>query len=210
MKTCRIWSGPLALVAASLALGGCVSIGGAGEPPASLLTLTSSASAPVGSGTMAGAEGSEGTIAVLTPEVPAKLDVIRVPVTVSPTEIAYLQEAVWIEKPARLFRRLLGETLRTASGEAQTLLVLDTDDTPLRPNQSLRGTLIDMGYEPATSSVVVRYEAVHTLDDGRVMSRRFEAREEGIPPVAANVAPALNRAANTVAKDVAAWVLSAE
>lgn len=210
MKTCRRWSGPLALALASLALTGCVSIGGAGEPPESLLTLTSSASAPVGSGTMAGIEGSEGTIAVLTPEVPAKLDVIRVPVTVSPTEIAYLQDAVWIEKPARLFRRLLGETLRTASGEAQTVLVLDTDDTPLRPNQSLRGTLIDMGYEPSTSSVVVRYEAVHTLDDGRVLSRRFEAREEGIAPVAASVAPALNSAANTVAKEVAAWVLGAE
>ena len=210
MKTCRRCSGPFALALASLALTGCVSIGGGGEPPESLLTLTSSASAPVGSGTMAGVEGSEGTIAVLTPEVPAKLDVIRVPVTVSPTEIAYLQDAVWIEKPARLFRRLLGETLRTASGEAQTVLVLDTDDTPLRPNQSLRGTLIDMGYEPSTSSVVVRYEAVHTLDDGRVMSRRFEAREEGIAPVAASVAPALNSAANTVAKDVAAWVLSAE
>ena len=210
MKTCRIWSGEAALMAASLALTGCVSIGGAGEPPESLLTLTSSARAPVGSGTMAGAEGSKGTIAVRTPEVPAKLDVIRVPVTVSATEIAYLQDAVWIEKPARQFRRLLGETLRTASGEEQALLVLDTDDTPLRPNQSLRGTLIDMGYEPASSSVVVRYEAVHTLDDGRVMSRRFEAREEGILPEAASIAPAINTAANNVAKEVAAWVLSAQ
>ncbi len=206
MKTLRATFGVLA---ASLALSGCVSLGGA-EPPASLLTLTSSASAPVGSGVMAGAEGSKGTIAVLTPEVPAKLDVIRVPVNVSATEIAYLQDAVWIEKPARLFRRLLGETLRTASGEDQALLVLDTDDTPLRPNQSLRGTLIDMGYDPSTSSVVVRYEAVHTLDDGRVLSRRFEAREEGIAPEAAFVAPAINAAANAVATEVAAWVLSAE
>ena len=65
-------------------------------------------------------------------------------------------------------------TLRTASGENQALLVLDTSDTPLRPTQTLRGTLIDMGYEPASSSVVVRFEAIHTLDDGRVMSRRFE------------------------------------
>jgi cholesterol transport system auxiliary component len=138
------------------------------------------------------------------------LDVLRVPVTVSATEVAYLQEAVWIEKPARLFRRLLGETLRTASGEEQTLLVLDTSDTPLRPTQTLRGTLIDMGYEPGSSSVVVRYEAVHTLDDGRVMSRRFEAREDGVLPEAASVGPAINAAANTVATDVAAWVLSAE
>jgi len=206
----KFWRAPTALVATSLALTGCVSLGGAGEPPASLLTLTASASAPAGSGVVAGAEGSKGTIAVRIPEVPAKLDVIRVPVTVSATEIAYLQDAVWIEKPARLFRRLLGETLRTASGDAQTLLVLDTADAPLRPNQSLRGTLIEMGYDPSNSSVVVRYDAVHTLDDGRVRSQRFEAREDGIAPVAASVAPALNTAANTVAKDVAAWVMSAE
>jgi len=198
------------LLAASLALSGCVSLGGGGEPPESLLTLTSSASAPAGSGAVSGVEGSKGAIAVLTPEVPAKLDVLRVPVTVSATEVAYLPEAVWIEKPARLFRRLLGETLRTASGEPQELLVLDTDDTPLRPTQSLRGTLIDMGYEPASSAVVVRFEAVHTSDDGRVMSRRFEAREEGILPDATSVGPAINEAANTVAKDIVAWVKSAQ
>lgn len=198
------------LFAASALLTGCVSLGGGGDPPESLLTLTSAASAPAGSGTVSGVEGSAGAIAVLTPEVPAKLDVLRVPVTVSATEVAYLAQAVWIEKPARLFRRLLGETLRTASGEAQTLLVLDTSDAPLRATQTLRGTLIDMGYEPATSSVVVRFEAVHTLDDGRVISRRFEAREEGVLPEGSSVGPALNEAANTVAKDVAAWVTASQ
>lgn len=207
MKTIRT---SLTVLAASLALTGCVSLGGGGEPPESLLTLTPAATSPAGSGAATSEEAGTGAIAVLTPEVPAKLDVIRVPVTVSATEVAYLPEAVWIEKPARLFRRLLGETLRTASGEPQTLLVLDTSDTPLRPTQTLRGTLIDMGYEPDTSAVVVRYEAVHTRDDGRVMSRRFEAREEGVLAEAAEVGPALNEAANTVAKDVAAWVMAAQ
>lgn len=207
MKTTRI--GLMAAACASLALTGCVSLGGGAEPPESLFTLTPSASAPTGSGVTAGVEGSAGSIAVLTPEVPAKLDVLRIPVSVSKSEVAYLQNAVWIQKPARLFRALLGETLRTASGDPQTLLVLDTSDAPLRPTQTLRGTLIDMGYDPATSSVVVRFEAVHTLDDGRVMSRRFEAREEGVLAEAAAVGPALNEASNTVAKEVAAWVLSA-
>jgi cholesterol transport system auxiliary component len=202
---------PIALVAAtSLALTGCVSLGGGAEPPESLFTLTPATSAPAGSGVVAGVEGSAGSIAVLSPEVPAKLDVLRVPVNVSDSEVAYLQNAVWIQKPARLFRRLLGETLRTASGDPQTILVLDTSDTPLRPTQTLRGTLIDLGYDPATSSVVVRFEAVHTLDDGRVLSRRFEAREEGILAEAASVGPALNEAANTVASDVAAWVMAAQ
>ena len=206
MKTIRA---SLTVLAASLALTGCVSLGG-GEPPESLLTLTPAATSPEGFGAATSEEASIGAIAVLTPEVPAKRDVVRVPVTVSATQVAYLPEAVWIEKPARLFRRLLGETLRTASGEPQALLVLDTSDTPLRPTQTLRGTLIDMGYEPDTSSVVVRYEAVHTVDDGRVMSLRFEAREEGVLPDAGSVGPALNRASNEVAQNVAAWVMAAQ
>ena len=190
------------LAAASLGLSACVSLGGA-EPPESLLTLSSSATAPAGSGAATGGEGSQGAIAVLTPEVPAKLDVLRVPVQVSSTEIAYLQEAVWVEKPARLFRRLLGETLRTRSGA----LVLDSDDTPAQASQSVRGTLLDMTYDAGSSSVVVRFDAIQTAEGGSVTSRRFEAREEGVQPEVESVGPALNRAANTVAGEVADWVV---
>ena len=189
--------------AAGLAVTGCISLGAA-EPPESLITLSSTATAPAGSGAVTGTEGSAGAIAVLTPETPAKLDVLRVPVNVSDTEIAYLQEAVWIEKPARLFRRLLGETLRVQGGA----LVLDNDDTPTLASHFVRGTLIDMTYDASTSSVVVRFDAIHTNDTGAVMSRRFEAREDGVLPEAEFVGPALNRAANVVAKDVADWVLS--
>ena len=194
-----------ALIAASIALSGCISLGSA-EPPESLLTLSSTATAPAGSGAVTGTEGSEGAIAVLTPEVPAKLDVLRVPVDVSDTEVAYLQEAIWIEKPARLFRRLLGETLRTRGGA----LVLDSDDTPTRASQFVRGTLLDMTYDARTSSVVVRYDAIRTSEDGAVQSRRFEARESGVAAEAAFVGPALNRVANEVAGEVAEWVVSGD
>ncbi|WP_108786980.1 ABC-type transport auxiliary lipoprotein family protein [Erythrobacter sp. Alg231-14] len=195
------------LFAAAIGLGlsGCISLGAA-EPPESLITLSSTAVAPAGSGAETGSEGSVGAIAVLTPETPAKLDVLRVPVNVSDTEIAYLQEAVWIEKPARLFRRLLGETLRVRGGA----LVLDSDDTPILASQFVRGTLIDMTFDAPSGSVVVRYDAIRTNADGVVTSRRFEAREDGIAPEAVFVGPALNRAANTVASDVADWVLSGE
>ncbi len=192
------------LVGASLTLSGCISLGS--EPPESLLTLSSSATAPAGSGAATGAEGAHGAIAVLTPEVPAKLDVLRVPVNVTATEIAYLQDAVWVEKPARLFRRLLGETLRTRGGA----LVLDSDDTPTLADQFVRGTLIEMGYDLGSNSVVVRFDAIRTDADGAVVSRRFEASEPVSIPEAASVAPALNRAANTVAGDVSDWVLSGE
>ena len=190
------------VAAASLALTSCISLGA--EPPESLLTLTPANEAPAGTGAVAGREDSLGAIAVLTPETPAKLDVLRVPVQISDTEIAYLQDAVWVEKPARLFRRLLGETLRTRGAA----LVLDTADTPTMATRFVRGTLLDMTYDASSSSVVVRYEAIRTDDDGSVISRRFEARESGVAPDAAAVGPALNRAANVVAGEVADWVLA--
>ncbi|MFU7528840.1 ABC-type transport auxiliary lipoprotein family protein [Qipengyuania sp. ASV99] len=191
----------MAAAGASLALTACISLGA--EPPESLITLSATASAPAGAGASAGREDSAAAIAVLTPEVPAKLDVLRVPVNVSDTQVAYLQEAVWIEKPARLFRRMIGEILRLRGGA----LVLDSDDTPTLAGVSLRGTLSEMSYDAPTSSVVVRFDAVRTDSSGAVLSRRFEARESGVAPEAEFVGPALNRAANTVAGEVADWVL---
>lgn len=192
-----------ALLASAFSTSACVSIGAGVEPPANLLTLTSSAAAPAGTTATAGEEASEGAIAVLTPETPAKLDLARVPVNVSPTQVAYLQEAVWIEKPARLFRRLMGETLR-AKGAA---LVLDSDDTPTRASRFVRGTLSELSYDATSNSVLIRFDAIVSDEDGKVTSRRFEAREQGVVAEAEFVGPALNRVANTVAQDVADWVL---
>ena len=110
--------GALALTL-SLTLSGCISLGG--EPPESLLTLTAEAAAPAGSATSATRSSA---IAINEPEVVAELDVLRVPVQVDATEVAYLQDAVWVEKPARLFRRVLAETLRAQSGS----FVIDGDD----------------------------------------------------------------------------------
>lgn len=190
--------------ALALALSGCVSLGV--EVPESLLTLSPTATAPVGAGAEAGGTDMKSAIAVLTPEVPAKLDVLRVPVNVSATEVAYLEDAIWIEKPARLFRRVLGETLRARSGE-NAPLILDSDDTPLRAGTFLRGTLMEMGYDAPTGEVVVRYDAIRSDAEGGAVTRRFEARESGIAAETASIGPALNRAANTVAAEVADWVL---
>lgn len=193
-------------MAASLALAGCISLGE--DPPESLFTLTANRSAPAGSAALAGGEGMAGAIAVLTPETAAKLDVQRVPVNVSDTEIAYLQDATWVEKPARLFRRLIGETLRARTDERAGVLILDTGDTPTLATQFVRGTLMEMTYDAPTSSAVVRFDAILADEDGVIRSRRFEARETGISPEAAFVGPALNRAANTVAGEVADWVIA--
>ncbi|MBA4044500.1 MAG: ABC transporter [Erythrobacter sp.] len=180
-----------------LALPGCISLGG--PPPESLLTLSPDSRAPVGAG-VSGADRP--VIAVLAIDTPAKLDVLRVPVAVSDTELAYLKEAFWVEKPARLFRRLVGETIRSR-GNA---MVLDGDDTATLATTTLRGTLIDMGYEASTSAAVVRFDAVRLDAEGKVTTRRFEAREIGVPAEGRAVGVALNRAANTVAGEVADWV----
>lgn len=192
---------PLALpllLASLLALPGCISLGG--EPPESLLTLSSEASVPTGPG--AGSSAERPVIAVLTIDTPAKLDVLRVPVAVSDTELAYLQEAFWVEKPARLFRRLVGETIR-ARGQA---MVIDGDNTATLATVTLRGTLIDMGYDAASTSAVVRFDAVRIDNEGKVATRRFEARESGVVAESRAVGAALNVAANRVAAEVADWV----
>jgi len=188
------------LVALPLLLAGCISLGG--KPPESLLTLSPEARAPAGDGASAGS--AQKVIAVLALDTPAKLDVLRVPVAVSDTELAYLQEAFWVEKPARLFRQLLGETIRARGGA----LVIDGDETATLATMTVRGTLIDMGYEAAGSAVVVRFDAMQVSGDGKVITRRFEARETGVPAEARAVGAALNRAANTVASDVADWVVA--
>ena len=198
--TFRKWPALIVLPLA-LTLPGCISLGG--EPPESLLTLSPETRAPVGAGAAAGPDRT--VIAVLPIDTPAKLDVLRVPVAVSDTELAYLQEAFWVEKPGRLFRGLLGETLR-ARGNA---LVMDSDETVALATMTLRGNLIDMGYVAPDSAVVVRFDAIRIDAAGTTTTRRFEARETGVPAEGRAVGAALNRAANTVAAQVADWVAGA-
>ncbi|MBI1402658.1 MAG: ABC transporter [Porphyrobacter sp.] len=182
-------------------LAGCISLGG--EPPESLLTLSAEAPAPTGSATTAAPDRK--VIAVLELDAPAKLDVMRVPVQVTDTQLAYLKEAYWVEKPARLFRQLLGETLR-AKGGANTL-VLDGDESVAVASTTLRGRLVDMGYDAQGSAAVVTFDAIRIDKDGEASTRRFEARETGVTAEAPAVGAALNRAANRVAQDVAAWAM---
>lgn len=188
----------VALLAPALALAGCVSLGG-GDPPASLLTLTAQSVAPAGSGSSG---TQETTLAVHEPEVATSIDVLRVPVQVDDATIAYVADAVWVEKPARLFRRVLAETLRVETGQ----LVIDGDDPSLFADSHLRGTLREFGYDARTSAVVVRYDAIRVAAGGKVETRRFEAVEQGVVAKAAPVGAALNSAANDVARQVAAWL----
>lgn len=191
---------PHGLAAASLALllGGCLGLGG-GKPPATLIALTASQAPAAGSG-ISGTQ--DDALVVQEPDVDRKLAVLRVPVRVNGSSIAYLADAAWVERPARQFRGLLAETLR-ASGKR---LVLEDDGTAGPAAHRLAGRLVDMGYDAAQQAVVVRFEAVRSTRGGAVETRRFESIVPGVPAKPQAIAPALNRAANAVAADVAAWM----
>jgi cholesterol transport system auxiliary component len=85
-------------------LSACVSFGA--KAPPQLLTLTSDASPDAGS--MASASVTD-AIVVDVPTVERTLDQVRVPVQVSDSAIAYVEDAIWADKPARLFRTVLAE-----------------------------------------------------------------------------------------------------
>lgn len=190
----------LALLAAPMALlAGCISLGE--DPPDRLLTLTAEQTSPAGTEQSVARDEA---IVVHEPEVPAAIDVNRVPVQVTPTELAYLQDAVWVEKPSRLFRRLLAETIRVERGT----VVLDGDESPLSSGTHVHGTIRKFGYDVASGSVVMQFDAMR-IRDGVVQTQRFEASEPGVLAEAAPVGAALNRAANDVARQVSAWVAGA-
>lgn len=191
---------PLLAVAASLVLlSACVSFGE--KPPAQLLTLTSDAAPEAGS--MASASVTEAII-VDVPTVERTLDQVRVPVQVSGSAIAYVEGAIWADKPARLFRGVLAETLAAKSGR----LVLDQVETGSERGMMVSGQLQRFGYDEAARAVVVRYDAVIRSPGKPLRKQRFEAREPVSVIDAVTIGSALNRAANTVADQVAAWAVS--
>lgn len=198
-------NGPMRGLAASLAvlaLSGCSLgslLGGGGKPPAYLQTLTPEAPNP---GPIARSANAGQAVSVAVPVVAKELRTLRVPVQVTPTDIQYVTGLQWVDTPDRLFQHLVAETIRRTTGR----VVLDTRLTTLDPGLLLSGQLQRFGYDAQTGQVVVEYDgALSTQGGSRVDTRRFIAN---VPAdgTAASVGPALNRAANQVALDVARWV----
>jgi cholesterol transport system auxiliary component len=190
-------AGTLALALSACSVGGL--LGGGGKPPLNLQTLTPETADP-GAITRTANAGQAITVAV--PIVPKELRTVRVPVQVSPTDIQYVTDLQWVDTPDHLFQRLAAETIRRTTNR----VVLDTALTTLDPGLLLSGQLQRFGYDAQTGQVIVEYDgALSTMGGNRVDTRRFVAT---VPAdgTAATVGPALNRAANQVASDVAKWV----
>jgi len=187
----------LALAASACSLGGL--LGGGAKPPPTLLTLTPEAADPVQIARTANA-GQAVTIAV--PVVSKELRTVRVPVQISPTDVQYVKNLQWVDTPDRLFKDLVAETVRRTTNR----VVLDSKMSTLDPGLLVSGELQRFGYDAQTGQVIVQYDgALSTAGGNRVETRRFTA---AVPAdgTAASVGPALNRAANQVALQVAQWI----
>jgi cholesterol transport system auxiliary component len=190
----------ISTAALALAISGCAGLlGGSGKPPPYLVTLTPEAPDPAQI-VRAAAAGQAVTIA--TPLAPRELSTVRVPVQLNPSDIQYIANLQLADTPAHLFAALVAETTRRTTGR----VVLDTGQTLLDPGLTVTGTLQKFGYDAATGQVVVQYDAaLSTAGGNQVQTQRFT----GMAPAdgtAATVGPALNRAANQVAIQVAKWI----
>jgi cholesterol transport system auxiliary component len=179
-----------------LALSGCLSFGA--KPPKSLLTLTPATPVTVG---QAQSSARARSIVVQVPTTTAALANTRVPVQATPTTLAYVKDAAWAEPPARLFARLLADTM-TAGG----VVVLSGVQSVDSPAGNLGGELRQFGFDATDRTAVVTFDAALTRGgQNAIEKRRFEARVPVATIDAASAGTALNDAANQVAAQVTDW-----
>jgi cholesterol transport system auxiliary component len=181
-------------------LAACVSFGG--KAPPSMLVLTPAQGISVGA---AQSGSTKDALVVLIPEVPRKLETNRVPVQIDASSIAYLKDAVWADKPARLMQMLLSETITAKTGR----LVLGEVDAGGKAQHFLSGSLMEFGLDATSNEAVVVYDVVRLQNGKAVEKKRFEARESVFEMKSGAAGAALNKAANRVAGEVAAWLAAA-
>lgn len=194
----------LASVALGSALGACSLgglLGGGGKAPTYLVTLSPEAPDP---GPMTRTAAAGQTVSISVPSTAKELRTVRVPVQVNPSDVQYVTNLQLIDTPDRLFAGLLAETVRRTTNR----VVLDPRQSNLDPGITLTGELQRFGYDAASGQVIVEFDgAIAPAGGSSVQTRRFTAK---VPAdgTAASVGPALNRAANEVAQQVAQWISS--
>jgi cholesterol transport system auxiliary component len=163
------------------------------------LTLTPEAAEPA---QIARSAVAGQAVTINVPTVPKELSAVRVPVQISPTDVQYVANLQLVDTPDRLFQGLVAETVRRTTSR----VVLDPGQTSLDPGVTVTGQLQRFGYDASTGQVMVTYDAsMATAGAARVETRRFTSTAPA-DGTAATVGPALNRAANQVALDVAKWI----
>ena len=185
------------LLAATITLPSCVSLGG--TAPSSMLTLT--ATDKVADATSKTGMAKDAMI-IRVPEVPRTLDTNRVPVQMASGSVAYLKNSVWTDKPAVLMQQLFVETIAARNG----ILILSEEETAGKAENYLSGQLVEFGIDESGMEAVATFDAVRIRKGQPIEKRRFQAREaiSEIEPVAAG--RALNAIANKIASDVSSWL----
>ena len=141
-------------------LGGCLSFGA--KPPPTLLTLAPAQQIAVG---QVQSSARARALVVQVPVTSASLATVRVPVQATATTLAYLKGAAWAEPPARLFARLVADTL-TADGAVVLSGVQSVDS----PAGNLAGELRNFGVDATPSTP--RSPAVASRRSRSAASRR--------------------------------------
>jgi len=113
-----------------------------------------------------------------------------------------MKDGLWAERPARLLRNLIADTIR---GGGKRVVLLDDADGA-QGGQRLSGRLAAFGYDARAHAAVVRYDALRRDGGGKLSQQRFEAVVPVAHPRAQEVAQGLDQAAGKVALAVADWV----
>jgi cholesterol transport system auxiliary component len=185
---------------AATILSGCVKLDG--KAPASLLTLTSAAR--VAGGDARSAVPAD-AISISVPMVPQALANTRVAVNSGDVSVAYVKDAVWVEPPAKLFHRVLSETVSAKTGK----VVIDPRQFVIDPGTQLTGQLRQFGVDVDAGrheAVIIYDAALRRAKSSKVDTRRFEARVPVSVVETLAVGNALNQAANRIAGEVADWI----
>ena len=192
---------PLLALAVAGLVAGCVSLGP--KPPEQLIGLSADARVPVGQSKTA---RDVEAVSVGLPALPAALRSQRIAAQTG-TSFAYLADVAWVDTPAQMFRAVLAETIEARTGR----FVPDTRNPSITPDTRLSGTLSAFQLLGGQGKVVVVFDAtIARSGSDTIRARRFEATSPVGSEKAAEVAAALNRAANAVAGDVADWVGSGQ
>jgi ABC-type uncharacterized transport system auxiliary subunit len=162
-------------------------------PPASRFRLTAiPADAP--------AKAHTGTLRLEDFEPAAELATDRITITDGAQGIAYVQGARWADRPNRMLRQLLSEHFaaagRTVVGPAQVEVVAD---------QRLSGRLAAFAVDRASLTATVTVDVTLTRRTALVGAQRISASAKAASDTPADLARALNSAANSAAQQLVAW-----
>ena len=188
-------------IALAAALSGCSLgsvLGGGGKPPTTLVTLTPEAAEPA---QLVRASAAGKAVTIATPAFPHELSTVA-----CPSRLRRPTSSMSKASTGRHARQIVRAPRRRDRAAHHRSRRARPDRDRLDPGLLVSGQLQHFGYDASTGQVVVTYDgSLSTAGGARVETRRFTATAPS-DGTAASVGPALNRAANQVALDVAKWI----